>query len=314
VQPTQRPFRFGVQMNLAVSSRQQWVDAARRTEDLGYDVLTIPDHFDDQLGPLTALMCAADVTTTLRVGTTVLDNDYRHPVVLAKELATLDVLSEGRLEIGIGAGWERFDYDASGLAYDLPGRRIDRMVEAVDAMLAMFGDAPVTRHGEHYRITAHQATPRPVQRPHPPIMIGAGGPRMLAIAGERADIVIVNPILATGGQSPEVLADMTSKRFTAKIDTLRRTAELHHRDPEIAIRAFAVAVTSKTAAAAGALAATLGLTADDVLDSPFALVGSATELVATLHDRRDQFGVSYVIVPADQLDAFAPVVAALKGS
>jgi probable F420-dependent oxidoreductase len=303
-------------MNLAVSSRAQWVALASRTEDLGYDTLTIPDHFDDQLGPIAALMCAADATTTLRIGTTVLDNDYRHPVVLAKELATLDLLSEGRLEIGIGAGWERSDYEASGIAFDPPGRRIDRMVEAIAAITAMFGEAPVTHHGEHYRITSLAATPKPVQRPHPPIMIGAGGPRMLTVAAEWADIVIVNPILAFGGQGPEVLADMSSERFAAKLDTLSAAAP-PGRFPEIAIRAFGVAVTTTTAATAptaAAMATSLGLRAQDVLDSPFALVGSVAEIAETLTERRDRLAISYVIVPADQLDAFAPVIAALRGS
>src|SRR5688500_1324264 len=138
------PFRFGVQAGGPIGSRAEWVDVARRVEELGYSALTIPDHFDDQLAPTVALMAAADATTTLRLGALVWCNDYRHPVVLAKETATLDLLSDGRLELGLGAGWMRTDYDHAGLAYDSPGTRIDRMLEAIQILEGLFADGPLT--------------------------------------------------------------------------------------------------------------------------------------------------------------------------
>src|SRR3954468_3621041 len=163
-----RPFRFAVQTSTAPDGRA-WRDRARKMESLGYSTLYIPDHFGDQFGPLVALTSAAEATETLRVGSLVFDNDYRHPVVLAKELATLDLLSEGRLEIGLGAGWMKSDYDESGMAYDRPGVRVDRMIEGLTIMKAMWGEGSATFEGEHYSVHGAQGFPRPYTSPHPPI-------------------------------------------------------------------------------------------------------------------------------------------------
>ena len=176
-----RGFRFGVQASRAASARE-WADLARRAEANGYDVLTMPDHFTDQLAPVPALMAAADATTDLRVGALVFDNDYKHPVVLAKELATIDLLSDGRLEIGLGAGWMISDYEEAGIPYDSPKVRIDRFVEGLRVIKGTMAEGRFSFAGEHYTVTDYDGQPKPVQRPCPPVLIGGGGKRVLSIA------------------------------------------------------------------------------------------------------------------------------------
>ena len=171
-----RKFRFAAQLSKAPEgTATSWAEQARKVEDLGYSTLLVPDHFGDQLAPVPALMAAADATTSLRIGTLVFDNDYRHPFVLAKEAATLDLLSGGRLELGLGAGWMRTDYDESGIAYDRPGLRVDRFAEGVAVVAGLLqADGPFSFSGTHYTVTEHTLTPRPVQRPRPPLILGGG--------------------------------------------------------------------------------------------------------------------------------------------
>ena len=192
-----RPFRFAVQCSVTPSMKA-WRELARTCESLGYSCLYIPDHFGDQFGPLVALTVAAEATTTLKVGSLVFDNDYRHPVVLAKEIATLDLASEGRVELGLGAGWMKTDYDESGMTYDEPSVRVERMVEGLAIMRALWADGTATFSGKHYTVTGAQGLPRPHTAPHPPIVIGGGSRRNLSIAGREADIVGVNPDLRSG--------------------------------------------------------------------------------------------------------------------
>jgi probable F420-dependent oxidoreductase len=200
-----RRFRFAAQLSKAPDgTARSWADQARKAEDLGYSTLLVPDHFGDQLAPVPALMAAADATTALRVGALVFDNDYRHPVVLAKEAATLDLLSGGRLELGLGAGWMRSDYAESGIAYDAPGLRVDRFAEAVAVIAGLLeSDQPFSYSGTHYTVTEHSLLPRPVQRPRPPLILGGGGRRVLTIAGQWADIVSINVDLRAGTGGPE---------------------------------------------------------------------------------------------------------------
>ena len=210
----ERPFRFGVQL-AAPLDRAGWVETARRVEDLGYAVATMPDHFDGQLAPMPALQAVLDATTTLRAGALVFDNDYRHPAILAKELATMDVLSDGRVEIGLGAGWMISDYEQLGLAYDRPGVRIDRFVEGLAVLRGAMADGPFDFAGEHYRVTGYDGLPKPVQRPTPPILIGGGGRRMLTIAAQQADIVGVHGTLRAGVIGPDAVSTMTEEAVAA---------------------------------------------------------------------------------------------------
>ena len=218
-----RAFRFGVQLS-GPADAKGWVEQARRIEDLGYSTATMPDHFTDQLAPMPALAAAAAATTTLRVGALVFDNDYKHPVVLAKELATMDVLSDGRVEIGIGAGWMESDYRAAGMPYDRPGVRIDRFAEAIAVIKGSMADGACSFDGTHYTITDYDGLPKPVQRPHPPILIGGGGRRVLSIAAREADIVGINGNLASGVIGPEAVATMTREAVVERVGMVRDAA------------------------------------------------------------------------------------------
>lgn len=308
-----RPFRFGVQVG-GPADRRGWAELARRVEDLGYATLTMADHLEDQLAPVPALMTAADATTTLRIASLVFANDYRHPVVLAKEAATLDLLSGGRLELGMGAGWMRGDYDQAGITFDRPGVRIDRLAEAVTVVQGLFGGDPFTFDGSHYRITGLAGRPRPVQRPHPPIVIGGGGRRVLELAARQADIVGVNVDLRAGvidaSAGPSGTADATAE----KIGWIRQAAGDRFDDLELQVRVHVAAITDDTQALADAMAPALGVTPAEALASPHAVVGSLEEVIDTLVERRERWGLSYVGLSADALDAFAPVVDALSGT
>jgi probable F420-dependent oxidoreductase len=307
-----RAFRFGVQASSA-TNRSAWVELARRVEAQGYSTLTMPDHLGEQLAPVPALMAAADATTTLRVGGLVLDNDFKHPVVLAKELATLDMLSDGRLEIGIGAGWMRADYDGTGISYDPPGVRIERMVEAVRLIKALLASGPAELQGDHYQVAGLEGFPKPVQQPHPPILIGGGGRRMLGVAAREADIVGINGTLTAGAIGPDVLGSMRAAAIDERIPWIRDAAGDRFDAIELNVRAFFVSVTNDREAVASNLAAALGFEVEEILSTPFALIGSPQQLVDDLCERRDRWGFSYVIVGAEDTDAFAPVVAELTG-
>ncbi len=307
-----RPFRFGVQTKTA-TSRREWVELIKKIDDLGYDSVTMPDHFDDQLAPTIALMAAADVSERLRVGGLVWCNDYRHPVVFAKEAATLDLLTDGRLDLGLGAGWMVSDYEQAGATYDRPGVRIERMVEAVEVLKGLFGEGSFSYRGDHYMITDLDATPKPVQRPHPPFLIGGGGPRFLRLAGQHADIVGINPNLAAGAITPAIGVDATAERYEEKVGWVMDGAGDRFDDIELQIRTFFVVVTDDRMATAEALAAGVGLTVEQGLESPLALVGTPSQIAEDLRRRRDRFGFSYIVVGQDQYEAFAPVVAELAG-
>jgi probable F420-dependent oxidoreductase len=290
-----------------------WVEQVRKIEDLGYVTATMPDHFTDQLAPMPALSIAAAATTSLRVGALVLDNDYKHPVVLAKELATLDVLSEGRVEIGLGAGWMESDYRASGIAYDRPGVRIDRFEEAVAVIKGAMADDAFSFAGHHYTITDYDGQPKPVQRPHPPLLIGGGGRRLLSLAAREADVVGINGTLAAGVVGPEAVATMTREAVDERIALVGEAAGSRIGDIELNIRVFFVSVTDDRAGVLAGVAGMFGVTEEMVAASPFALVGSTSNMVEELLRRRDELGFSYVIVGGDDVDAFAPVVADLSG-
>ena len=308
-----RRFRFGVQLATAASG-QEWLDNARKVEALGYNTLFVPDHFGDQLGPLPALMAAADATTELKIGALVLDNDYRHPVVLAKELATLDVLSEGRLEIGLGAGWMTTDYEESGIPLDPAGVRIDRLEEAIEIIKGLFGDGPVNAAGEHYTVTDLEGTPKPLQRPSPPWIIGGGGRRMLALAGREADIVGINPALASGAADASAAADATAEATDRKIAWLRESAGDRFDEIELNMLVLVAAETDDPAGFAELMAGGFGVDPDVTLDIPHAWFGSIDEICESLIARRDRWGLSYYVVQGDTYEAMAPVVERLAGT
>jgi probable F420-dependent oxidoreductase len=311
--PSSRPFRFGVQVS-GPADAAAWVEQARKVEDLGYSTITMPDHFTDQLAPLPALSTAAAVTTSLRIGALVFDNDYKHPVVLAKELATQDVLSDGRVEIGIGAGWMESDYRAAGIPYDRPGVRVNRFAEGITVIKGAMGDGPFSFAGQHYMVTDYDGQPKPRQRPHPPVLIGGGGRRVLSIAAREADIVGINGSMAAGVIGPEAIATMTYEAVVDNVALVRKAAGERIDDIELNIRAFMVRVTDDAAAAVARIAGFLQVDESMIAASPFALIGSTASITDLVRQRREELGFSYVIVGGDDIDAFAPVVAALAGT
>lgn len=307
-----RPFRFGIQASNAATAKD-WAELARRVEDNGYSCLTMPDHFTDQLAPVPALMAAASATSTLRVGALVWDNDYKHPVVLAKELATIDLLSEGRLEIGLGAGWMISDYEQAGMPYDPAPVRIDRFVEGLAIIRRAMGGERFSFDGTHYRVDGYAGRPLPAQRPCPPILIGGGGKRVLGIAGREADIVGINGTMHEGRIGPGTLSTMTADAVDEKVGFVREAAGDRFAKIEMNIRIFMARVTDEREKALVELAAGLGHSVDALEAMPFALFGSPAKIVEDLLARRERWGFSYIILGPEQLESFAPVVAELTG-
>jgi probable F420-dependent oxidoreductase len=307
------PFRFGVQASRAATG-PAWRDLARRVEELGYSTLYVPDHLGDQWGPIVALTVAAEATQRLRVGSLVFGNDYRHPLFLAKEIATLDLVSEGRTEFGLGAGWMRSDYDEAGLVYDAPGRRVDRLREAVSVIKGLWSEGKVTLDGEHYRI--HDATggPTPRATPHPPIVIGGGSPRVLTLAATEADIVGINPSLAAGYVGPEVAATATAGHFRQRVQWVKEAARGRFEQLELQLLSFAVQVVPNGRELLQSMAPAFGLSTEEILDVPIALVGTVDEVCETLLRRREEYGFNYWVVHDGDVDAFAPIVARLAGT
>ena len=307
------PFRFGVQLSKA-GSGPAWRATARTIEGLGYSSLFIPDHFEDQFGPLVALTVAAEATTTLRVGSLVFGNDYRHPVVLAKEVATLDLVSEGRVEFGLGAGWMSVDYQQAGMVEDPPKVRIDRMAESLAVLKSLWSDEVTSFAGEHYTVTGAVGSPKPVQRPHPPIIIGGGGRRVLGIAGREADIVGVNPSLAAGHIGTEVIATTAPAYYDERVDWIREAAGDRFDALELQCLTFMVQIVPNRTEAVEQLAALLSQDPDQVAGSPVAMIGTVEEITESLQQRRERWGFSYIVVHEAEMEAFAPVVAALAGT
>ncbi len=307
-----RRFRFGIQLHGATSGAE-WAAQARKAEDLGYATLFLPDHFGDQLAPVPAMMAAADATTDLRVGALVFDNDYKHPVVLAKELATIDVLSGGRVEVGLGAGWMRSDYDQSGIPMDPPGVRVRRMEEGVAVIKGCFGPGPFSFEGEHYRITGYDALPKPAQAP-PPLLIGGGGERVLSFAAREADIVGINPSIHSGQVDAAAARNGAADETDQKLAWIRQAAGERYAELELNMLQFAAIVTDDRKGTAETMAPLFGLPPEEVETYPHACIGTVEEIADDLRARRDRWDVSYWVFQGAAMEAMAPVVAALRGT
>jgi probable F420-dependent oxidoreductase len=312
---TTRSFRFGLNSNFdnPATSREEWVNKARRAEELGYSTFCAPDHFPVPLSPLIALMAVADATQTLRIGTIVLDNDFRHPALLAKEAATLDLLSNGRFEMGIGAGWLRSEYEQVGIPFDAPGVRIRRLEEGVQVIKALWTEESVTFSGAHYTIANLQGTPRPLQRPHPPILIGGGGKRLLSLAGRVADIVGFIPRMGEAG--PDI-TDSTEAALQEKLAWVREAAGERFPQLELNLQIAGVAVTSDRISSAQAIAKAQGIQVDPelFLSAPYVLIGTVEQIIERLYTLREHYGINYFVVPLTQMDELSPVVARLAGA
>lgn len=294
-----------------------WAESARAVQDMGYETLFLPDHFGEQLSPIAAMTAAVAATSRLSVGTLVFDNDYRHPVVLAKEMATIDHLFEGRCEVGIGAGWMRSDYETSGIPMDRPGVRVDRMTEAVAILRGLWSGEPVDHHGEHYTVTGLVGHPAPHTPGGPPLIIAGGAPRMLRFAGANADIVGVNPSIHSGEIDADAARDGLADRMDAKLGWVREGAGDRFDDLELNAWVPVVAVTDDAMSVAEMLAPGFGLEGEstpDLLDSPMTLVGTEGQIVERLQERRERWGFSYHVVQNGSAATLAPVVAQLAGT
>ncbi|MEO3787195.1 TIGR03621 family F420-dependent LLM class oxidoreductase [Actinocorallia sp. B10E7] len=301
-------FRFGIQFT-RTGSLADWLDTARKAEDSGFSTLLVPDHLGDQFAPFPALTAAAGVTSTLRLGTLVLANDFRHPVLLAQEAATLDLLSGGRLELGLGAGWMRSEYESAGLPFDSSGTRVERLGESLELLRLLWEGGPVSFEGRHYRTEGHVGLPSPVQS-RLPLLVGGGSPRILRTAGRHADIVGVHHDLRSGAAGAlDTTPDMTAR----KLQWVRQGAGDRFADLELQVGVGILWVTARPANVLDGLGRRLGLPADTVAELPNVLVGDTGQIIERLIERRDRYGFSYVVFQGRDLEDALPVVAALAG-
>jgi probable F420-dependent oxidoreductase len=308
-----KPFRFGVNVGRA-GSQAAWAEKARKLEDLGYSALTVPDHLADLLAPMPALLSAAEATTRLRVGTNVLNNDFRHPVLVAREAATVDLLTEGRLQLGLGAGHMRSEYDQAGLPFDAGGTRVERLTEAVSIVKGLLRGEQVSFVGRHYCVTGHTIYPLPVQRPHPPLLIGGNGRQLLTLAAKEADIVGLSGITFRHGGTEPDLSGWRVAGVDARVQLVRAAAGDRYERLELNALVQRVVVTDDRRRAAEELANRwTQLSPEEILQSPYVLIGTVDQLVEELQARRERLGISYYVIFEPYMDVFAPVVARLDG-
>lgn len=303
-----RPFRFSVHAAHAHDG-EEWLALARRVEELGYRTLYVPDHLSGQLSPIAALAAAAAVTRSLRIGPYVFANDFRHPLLMAREAATLDILSGGRLELGLGAGWRTADYRQLGYRYDRPGLRVDRLVEALGIVERLLAGETVTHSGEHYRLDDARIGPLPVQRPVP-IHIGAGGPRMLRIAARRADVVGLIPQFSTSGRP--LIRDATDAATRRKVELVRAAAGDRFERLEMSVFVADAGRAGSGRPLPSSLAAVTKAAAAALVGSPYVLYGTTARLRDLLERRRERTGIASYAIPQGAMEAMAPLVEALS--
>jgi probable F420-dependent oxidoreductase len=308
-----RRFRFGIACSKG-RSRKEFTELARKAEALGYSTLFVPDHFvDHDLAPMVALAHAAAVTDTLRVGSFVLGNDYKHPVVVAREFASLDLLSDGRVELGIGAGWMTADYEKAGIPLDRPGVRIARLAEAITVIKGLFAPGPFTFHGDHYQITELDGMPKPVQQPIP-FFVGGGAPKILALAAREAQIIGINANLRAGTDAaPEVAQSMTPAATDQKVQWVRDAAGDRYDDLELQALVGFVYVSDDAKGMLEGIANAFGVTVEEARVAPPCLVGSEDDIVASLEERRERWQMTYHVIEDSAIETFAPIVARLAG-
>ena len=322
-----RPFRFAIQA-FSSPTKREWVDLARKVEDSGFSTLHVADHY---LGPgsriegtghrvqamalIPALTAAAMATTTLRIGSRMACTSYHLPTILTKEMATIDVLSEGRLEIGLGAGWLVNEYEGMGIPFESAGHRIQLMRETAEFMLMAYGsDAEVDYHGEFIDSSGYVAVPRPVQAPHPPLMIGGGAPKVLGIAGELADIASVNFNNSSGVVGAGSISSSTEDETRKKVQWIKDGAGDRFDQIELETATYFISIDGRSEITADAVSKRTGLEMADLKRFPHAAVGSVDEICDELIRRREEYGFSYITVGDAHLDAYLPIVERLAGT
>lgn len=319
------PFRFGIQ-SYAPASAAEWRTQARRAEELGFSTFSLADHV---IGPgpalaptghpvqtvaaVPAMAVAAEATERINIGSRVLCTDYRNPVMLAKELATLDFFSGGRLEIGIGCGWLENEYDAMGIPFDPPSVRLDRMEETITLLRASFADGELDIDGKYVHAVGFEAVPKPVRRPAPPLMIGGGSRRVLGIAGREADIVSLNFDNSSGRIGPAGVGSSTAELTDQKIGWIRNGAGERFDRIEIEIGAYFTVVNDDPSTVAK-MAPMFALTPEQMAEHPHGLIGSVDVICEQLVARRERYGISYVTFGASVMEAVAPIVERLAGT
>jgi len=306
-----RRFRFGAKATKAASAKE-WSEIARRAERLGYASLQIDDHFGSQLAPMPACMAAAAATDTLKIGTLVAGNDFRNPVVLAKEAATIDLLSDGRFLLGIGAGWLRSDYRVAGIEQADARTRIARLAETVRICRGIWTGKPFSFDGEHYRISEVTGYPKPVSSI--PILIGGGGKEILSLAAREADIVGVNPRIVAREINPRSMATAAAEAVDERIGWIRAAAGGRMDDIELQLQVLVTVVTDDRQAAAEKLAPALGLPPEVILSAPYFQIGPLALIADNLRELRDRWGISYIAFQQDATETVAPIVAELAGT
>lgn len=319
-----RPFRFAAagEGNKQEGGARKFVQLAQQAEEYGYDTFVVPDHLGDQIGPIAALGALTQATEKIRLGTSVLANGFRHPVVLAKDLATIDVLSKGRLEVGVGAGWKQDEFLAAGLPYESPGVRLAKLAETLTILDVLLRGQECTFQGKYYQVDGVKGTPRPRQGPRPPLCTGGGGPKMLRLAAEHADIVSVVPMTTKNGKG--LLSGITMEKAIEKVNLVKEAAGDRFADIELNWAITAVVITDdreKTAEMALSaldrglapdLEVDVQLTVEELLDSPYVAIGSFEEIAEQIKRVRKLTSMSYVGIYPTQMDAFAPVIPLLR--
>jgi probable F420-dependent oxidoreductase len=309
--------RFGVVSGSEVQPTA-WLDFARRVEDSGVDVLLVRDHFTTgpfgpQLAPLSALAAAAAVTSRLRVGTMVLSNDYRHPALLAHEVATLHAISGGRFELGLGAGWYQPEYQAAGISFDAAGRRIDRLEETLDLLTRLFRGERVHRTGTTYELDGFDLSVVPNLAGKPPVVVGAGGRRMLRLAARYADVVGLLPAPIRSSDDPDDPADRLPAAFDAKRDIVESAAGARFAQLELSAFATFVLTDTRRSSTEDLIASRgwQGVDPETVWHMPTVFIGSAEQIREDLAARRERHGLSYFVGSDNDLAAIAQIIAGL---
>lgn len=319
-----RRFRFAAagEGNKQEGGARKFIQTAQQAEEYGYDTFVVPDHLGDQVGPIAALGALTQATEKIRLGTSVLANGFRHPVVLAKDLATIDVLSKGRLEVGIGAGWKQDEFLAAGLPYERPGARLAKLDETLTILDVLLRGQECTFEGKYYQVNGVKGTPRPRQGPRPPLCTGGGGPKMLRLAAKHADIISVVPITNSNGKG--MLSSITMEKTIEKVRLIKEAAGDRFDRIELNWAITAIVITDdreKTAEMALSaldrglhpdLEVDVKLSVEELLDSPYVAIGTFEEIAEQIRRVRRLTGMSYVGIFPTQMDAFAPVIPLLR--
>lgn len=319
-----RPFRFAAagEGNKQEGGARKFIQTAQQAEEYGFDTFVVPDHLGDQIGPIAALGALTQATERIRLGTSVLANGFRNPVVLAKDLATIDVLSKGRLEVGLGAGWKQDEFLAAGLEYDSPGIRLAKLDEALTILDVLLRGQECTFQGKYYQVNGIKGTPRPRQGPRPPLCTGGGGPKMLRLAAKHADIISVVPVTTKNGKG--LLSGITMEKTIEKVNLIKEAAGERFDQIVLNWAITAIVITDdreKTAEMALSaidrglhpdLEVDVKLTVEEILNSPYVAIGSFEEIAEQIRRVRQLTGMSYVGVFPTQMDAFAPVIPLLR--